>query len=105
MQVVSPIKDVPSDPRLVKTFKQGHNGKATNLDLLNQPFPRHLGLHIKIIPNAVFDIRLVPLFMIEDFVITFDPNGPQCDATKEVHILICFQNFFHILSLNIVCFQ
>jgi hypothetical protein len=56
-------------------LEQGHNGEATNLDLLNHPFPRHLGIHDEFIPNAVFDLRLMPLF-VEDFIIAFDPNGP-----------------------------
>ena len=68
--------DVPSTPRLVKTLEQGHSGEGTNLDLLNHPFPRHLGIHDEFIPNVVFDLRLMSLFVVEDFIIAFDPNAP-----------------------------
>ena len=34
--------------------------------------------------NVVFDLGLMSLFVVEDCVITFNPNGPQGDAMKEV---------------------
>jgi hypothetical protein len=32
----------------------------------------------------MFDLGLMPLFVVEDFVIPFDPNDPQSDATEEM---------------------
>ena len=34
--------------------------------------------------NVVFDLGLMSLFVVEDCVITFNPNGPQGDAMKKV---------------------
>ena len=69
---------------MVKTFKHGHSGEGTNLTLVDHPFPRRLGVDDEFIPNLMFDLGLVPLFMVENMSIAFDPNGPKHDATKEM---------------------
>ena len=39
VKVVPPTKDIPSTPRMVKTFKHGRGRKVTDLNLLEHPFP------------------------------------------------------------------
>jgi hypothetical protein len=73
----SPTKDVPSTPCFVQALEQSHSREATNLDLLNHPFPCHLSIHDKFIPMAVFDSTLVPLFVVEDFVQMIHKVMPQ----------------------------
>ena len=66
---------------------------ATTLDLLNHPFPRCLSVQDEFILDVMFDPRVMPLFMVEDFVIMLDPNGPQSDATKEMPNFDLFEEF------------
>ena len=41
----------------------------------------------------MFDFGLMPLFAVEKFVVTFNPNGPECDALKEVPNFDLFAKF------------
>ena len=70
------IENIPSAPGFVKTFKDGRRRKLIDLNLFNHPFPRRFGVSNKLIPNLLLDLRLMPLFMIEHFVIAFDPDVP-----------------------------
>ena len=40
---------------------------ATDLNLLDHPFPGRLGVDVQFIPNPMFDFWLVPLSMVEQF--------------------------------------
>ena len=65
-------------------MEHGRRIEAANLNLFNNPIPSHLGVNDEFIPNPLLDLRLVPLFMVEHFVITFDPNSSKRNAPKEV---------------------
>ena len=69
---------------MVKALEHGHYEETATLDLFNHLIPSRHGVNVECVPNPIFDLRLVPLFMIERFVITFDPNGPKHNAPKEV---------------------
>ena len=71
-------------PSLVKSLEHGHRREATNLDLCRHPFPCHLGINDKFVPNLLLNLRFVPMCLIEHFVVLFDPNGPQGNAPKKV---------------------
>ena len=77
IQIMPPTKNIPSIQYIVKNLEHGRCGEATNLDLFDHSFPRNLGVDNEFIPNAMFDPRFMPLFMVEDLVIAFNPNGPQ----------------------------
>ena len=32
----------------------------------------------------MYDFRDVPLFLVKDFIVTFNPNGQKCNASKNV---------------------
>ena len=59
----------------------------------------------KLIPNLLLDLRLMPLFMVEHFVIAFNPNDPKRNAFKEVPNFDHLPYFLGILSPNNTCFQ
>jgi hypothetical protein len=84
IQIVPPTKNIHSAPGFVKTLEHGCCRGAANLNLLNHPIPRLFGVDDELIPNTILDVRLVPLFMIEHFVIMLDPDGPKRNAPKEV---------------------
>jgi hypothetical protein len=86
IQIVSPTKDIPSTPRLVEILEQSRSKEAANLNFLIYMFSCRLGVNDEFIPNIVFDLRLVPLFMVEHFVVAFNPNGPKCNTAKKVPI-------------------
>lgn len=81
---MSYTKNIPSTPSFVQTLEHGRCIEATNLNLFNYPIPGRLGVNDEFISDPMLDLRLVPLFMVEHFVITFDPNGPKRNAPKEV---------------------
>ena len=84
VEMVSFTKNVPSIPTLVKPLKHSHCGQWTNLNLFEHLVPSRLSIENKLIPNAVFHPRFMSLFIIEHFVITFHPNGPKSNTSKEV---------------------
>ena len=94
MQIVPPTKNIPSAPGFVKTLEHGYRREAANLNLLNDPIPRLFGVNDELIPIPMLDLRLVPLFMIEHFVIMLNPNGPKRNAPKEVPSFNLFAVFF-----------
>jgi hypothetical protein len=47
----------------------GRSGEATNLNLFDHPFPCHLGVDNEFILDTVLDLGLMPLFMVEHFVL------------------------------------
>lgn len=57
---------------------------AEKLLILICLFPCRLSVNEEFIPNTVFDLRLVPLFIVENFVVTYNPNGPKRDTAKKV---------------------
>jgi hypothetical protein len=52
--------------------------------LFDHPLPRHLGVNDEPIPIPVLDIGFVPLFMVEHFIIAFNPYGPKCNSSKKM---------------------
>jgi hypothetical protein len=105
MQIMPPTKNIPSTPSIVKTPEHCRCGEAANLDLFDHLFPRNLGVDNEFIPNAMFDPRFMPLFMVEDFVIAFNPIGPKSNAPKEVPNFNILPYFLGILSSKMTCFQ
>ena len=74
---------------MVKTLVHGGNKEATNLDLFDHSFPRRFGVSNEFIPNAVFDLGLMPMSMVKHFVTTLNPNGPKNDnPERRCQILI-----------------
>ena len=55
--------------------------------------PSHSGANDEFIPNSLLDLGLVSLFMLEHFIVTFNPNGLKHNAPKEV------PNFDHFTKL------
>lgn len=84
MKAIPPTKNIPSTSSFVKPLEHGHRREATNLNLFEYPFPSRLRIDDNFIPHAVFDLRFMSMFVIENFVITLNPNDPQCNASKEV---------------------
>ena len=84
MQVVPPTKDISCSPSFVKSLKHGRGGKFANLYLFDNPFPCTLGINDKFVPNAVLNLGLMSLFMIEHFVIAFNSYNPKCNTSKKV---------------------
>ena len=70
-------KDIPISPRLVKALEHSFSQEDANLNLLNYAFPCCLGVHDEIIPDNVFNLRLMPLFMTEHLVIELNPDCPK----------------------------
>ena len=89
-----PTKNIPSAPSFVKTLEHGRRIKVVYLNLFNHPIPSCFGVNDEYIPNPMLDLRLIPLFMFERFVIAFDPNGSKCNTPKEVPNFILFCIFW-----------
>ena len=79
-----PTKNISSVPSFVEALKHGHRRKTTNLDLFEDTCPRRLGVNDKFIPYLLLNLRFVPMFLVKNFVIAFNPNGPKQSASKEV---------------------
>jgi hypothetical protein len=71
--------------------------KNANLDLLDHPFPSCLGVNDKVIPYEVFNLRLVPWFMIEHLVIMLNPESPKCIPHRKCQLFIFLTNFVGLL--------
>lgn len=93
MQIVSPTEDVPSTPSSVETTEDGLGREVTNFNLLKHPVPRSFDINDKFIPNALFDLSHMPLFLVEHFIIMFNPDGPKGNAPQEVPNLTHFAIF------------
>ena len=74
--------------------------RASNLNKFNNPSPSHHGVHNEIIPNKVFQIGLMPMFLVEHPIISFKPNIPKCNALEKVPNRFLLANFLGILSLR-----
>jgi hypothetical protein len=90
---VSLTKDVPSTPSLVKAAEHSLCQEVTDFNLLENPVPRILGIDDEFVPNTLFDLSHMPLFVIEHFIIALNPDGPKSNAPKEVPILTNFAVF------------
>ena len=93
VQLVHPTKDIPSSPCLVGALEHSRSCKAPNLHLLDHPFPCCLGVDDEFIPNTVFDLRLMSLFMAKHLVVAFIPNGPKRNTAKKVPNFDLFAKF------------
>jgi hypothetical protein len=51
--------------------------EVVDLNLLEQLFPCRLGVNDECILDTMFALRFMPLFMVEHFVVAFNPNGPK----------------------------
>jgi hypothetical protein len=104
MHVVPSTKDIPSSPSPIKALEHGQSRETTNLNLFNYPLPSHFSIKDEAIPNLMFDLRDMPLFMIENFIVTFDPNGPHSNPPEEMRVFFCFSIYlalaFGLLSQN-----
>ena len=89
----------------VEALEQGHSGEATNLNLLSHPFPCCLGIHDEVIPIAVFDLRFVSLLWLQTLSLRSIQMVHKVMSQRRCQVLICLQNFFRILALNIAYFQ
>lgn len=90
-QIVRSTTDIPSTPSFVETFEEGFcqiNINA-NMTLLltcqtNHPLPSDLGIQKEVSPNEVFDPGIVPLFLVEHRIISFNPNSSRSNAPEKV---------------------
>ena len=69
---------------MVKPFKESFDLVGTNLHIFDYPGPSHLGIHNEVITNKVFNLRFMPLFLVEHPIIAFNPNRPKHDVVNEV---------------------
>ena len=54
----------------------------------------------------VLDFGLMPMFMVEHFIVALNLDGPHRNAPKEVSYFDFFLPYFlGILSQNMACFQ
>lgn len=67
------------------------------VDLFNYPILCRFGINDEFIPNPMLNLGFMPLFVVEHFVIPFDPNGPKRNALKEVSI---FFDYFAVFLRN-----
>ena len=81
--IVPSTKDIPSTSCLVKTLENGHNREAANLNLFDHPLPNPLGINNELVPYRMFNLGLMPLYVVEHFIIALNPNGPKRDASNE----------------------
>jgi hypothetical protein len=94
MQNVSPRKDISSSQVLLKPWSMA-TAKKRMLILISSTTRFHdFGIDDENIPNLILDFRHVPLFMVKHFVITFNPDGPNCNASKQMPNLNVFAELF-----------
>lgn len=82
--LIPPIKDFPCPPSFCRTFREGFGQVSTNLDKFNHPSPNNLGIHNEVIPNKVFNLGYMPLFLVEHLIVTHNSSRPRRNAMKEV---------------------
>lgn len=61
-------KNVSINPSLIVAFEEGFDPVGTDL---NNPSPSYLGIYNEVIPNKVFHVGLMPLFMVEFNALSF----------------------------------
>ena len=66
---------------LVETFEKGFGLVCANLNKLNHPSPCHLGMHDDVIPDNVFNVDFVTLFLVEHPTVMLNPNCPKHNTT------------------------
>ena len=81
----------------METFEEGFGQVGVNLNKLNFPCLRCLGIHNEVIPNDVLHFGLMPLFMVEHLIIPLNPNYQRDNASKEVPILNSLNKLLRIL--------
>jgi hypothetical protein len=91
---VSPTQHIPHAPSVVKTSQQSFRGEPADFDVFQHPSPCRFGIDNKFIPNSMLDSSSHPLFMVENLVITFDPDGPKGNPAKEMPDLYLFTILF-----------
>ena len=60
----------------METLKEALGGECTNRNIFDHPLPFNLGIYNEVNSDDVFDLRLMPLFLIKDLVIALYPNSP-----------------------------
>ena len=83
-----------STPSPIKGLKECQSRESTNLNKLKHPLPRRVGIHEKGIPNAGLHLRFMPLLLVKDLIISFNPNSPKGGTPEEV------PNFGHLPKLE-----
>ena len=78
MQIVSSTKYIPITPSFVKTLEHGRHRESTNMICSNTYFQAAIALMMS------SSHRPVSLFVVEHFVITFNPDGLEKIAPKEM---------------------
>ena len=62
--------DISSTPSFIGAFKEAFSWEGTNFNKFDHLIPSNLGVQDEVIPNEVFDFRLMPMFLIEHPVVT-----------------------------------
>ena len=78
---------------------------STNLDIFIEAYPSRFDIHNEAIPNVVFNLGLVLLFMVEHPIVALNPIHPKGDNIKKVLNLISLTNYLEVLSPKRVCFR
>ena len=55
-----------------------------DFNLINHLFPNDLPIDNKIVPILVFDLGLMPMFMVEHLIIAFNPNTLKSNSPWKV---------------------
>ena len=62
-------KDISSSPSLVEAFEEGFGQVRTNRNEFNHPSPSYIGIHNEGIPNKVFNLGFMPLFLLNTLLL------------------------------------
>lgn len=84
-----PVNNDPGTTSFIKAFEQGFGWVGANLNKFNNPSPSYLAAH-----NKVSHFGLMPLFMVEHPIISFNSNCPKGDASKRVPNLDISSKFY-----------
>lgn len=77
-------KNLPSTPTIIKAFEGGFGRVDANVNEFDNPSPSQFVKHHEVIPNEVFRFGLMPLFLVENSIILFNPNSSKSNASEEV---------------------
>ena len=70
----------------------------TSFDVFQNLLPSRHGIVNNLLSNPVFNFRFMPLFVVKNLIIAFNPNSPKGNTSQEVpnfaHFLIPFRDSF-----------
>ena len=105
-EVVDVATDPPWPPSSIEGIEVCFRQTWASPHLLIDPGPSHLGMHDISVSNEVSIIfEHVPLCMVKNFVIPFDPNGQRLLPLRKCHIAHYLTNFFQMCSPKRARFQ